>query len=387
MESTTRQSPFYQRLCFNLISICLLGLIVIYGNSIIVPLALAILFATMLLPIVRWLNRKGLKNRPLSILIPLITAILVVASIVVLLSTQIAHFVDDVPTLSEKGAEVIDNFQSWVDENAHVAIQKQNQYYRQGMENLKEQAPKLLGATFISIAGMLTYIVLIPIFTFLTLYYRRTIKEFLVGIFRNGSTRKVNEVLEESTDVAQQYITGLLIETVIVFTLNTIGFLIIGIKYAVFLALLAAILNLVPYVGILIANVLCMAVTLLTTDNVGDVVWVGIVLAIVQIFDNNFGMPMIVGNKVKINALVTIIGVLIGGALCGVPGMFLAIPTIAVMKIVFDKVPELKPWGTMLGDDSHEPAVAEAAESRFKSLKRKHREHKAKEKEGKLVNQ
>jgi predicted PurR-regulated permease PerM len=156
----------------------------------------------------------------------------------------------------------------------------------------------------------------------------------------------------------------------------------------VFLALLAAILNLVPYVGILVANVLCMAVTMLTSDNLGDVVWVGVVLGLVQIFDNNFGMPMIVGNKVKINALVTIIGVLIGGALCGIPGMFLAIPAIAVFKIVFDKVPELKPWGILLGDDSAEPATAKVAESKLRLLRRKHKEEKTgKEKEGKLVNQ
>lgn len=381
METT--HSPFYQRLSFNLISICLVGILIIYGKSIVVPLALAILFANLLLPIVRWLNNKGIRNRPFSILIPLVTSLLVVATVVLLLSSQVANFVDDVPKLSERGDALINNFQSWVDENAHVAVQKQNQYFRQGMDNLKEQAPKLVGATFISIAGLVTYIVLIPIFTFLTLYYRTTIKDFLVGIFKNGSTRRVNEVLEESTDVAQKYITGLLIETVIVFTLNTIGFLILGIKYAVFLALLAAILNLIPYVGILVANLLCMAVTLLTSDNIGDVVWVGVILGIVQIFDNNFGMPVIVGNKVKINALTTIIGVLIGGALCGIPGMFLAIPTIAVLKIVFDKVPELQPWGIILGDDTAQP---QAAEHKIRTFKRKPKEHKEK-KEGKLVNQ
>jgi len=369
--------------------LCLIGIILIYGKSIIIPLALAVLFANLLLPIVRWLNRKGLRNKPLSILAPLITSIVLVATMVFLLSSQVANFVDDIPSLSEKGDKLISNFQGWVDENAHIAVRKQNQYVKEGMDNLKEQAPKLVGATFISIAGLVTYIVLIPIFTFLTLYYRKTIKEFLVGIFKNGSSRKVNEVLEESTDVAQQYITGLLIETVIVFTLNTIGFLILGIKYAVFLALLAAILNLVPYVGILIANVLCMAVTLLTSDNVSDVVWVGVILGLVQIFDNNFGMPVIVGNKVKINALVTIIGVLIGGALCGIPGMFLAIPTIAVLKIVFDKVPELRPWGVIMGDDGEQSAVAEAATSKLRTFKRKHREHKEdkEEKEGKFVNQ
>ncbi len=294
-----------------------------------------------------------------------------------------ANFVDDVPALGEKGAKLIDNFQQWVDENAHIAVRKQNQYFRQGMDNLKEQAPRLLSVTFVSIAGMLTYVVLIPIFTFLTLYYRKTIKDFLIGVFKNGGKKSVHEVLEESTSVAQQYITGLLIETVIVFTLNCIGFLIIGVKYAIFLALLAALLNLVPYVGILVANLLCMATTLLTTDNIGDVVWVGVVLGLVQIFDNNFGMPMIVGNKVKINALVTIIGVLIGGALCGIPGMFLAIPTIAVAKIVFDKVPELKPWGLILGDDSPEPKGAEEAEAKIRFFKKKQKV----KREEKLVNQ
>jgi len=378
-------SPFYKRLAFNLLSVCLIGILIIYGKSIVVPLALAVLFATLLLPIVRFLKGKRFP-RPLSILLPLVTGILVIATVIFLLSAQVANFVEDAPALGEKGTAVIGNLQQWIDENAHMSVRKQNQYVKEGMENLKEQAPKVVGVTFISIAGVLTYVVLIPIFTFLTLYYRKTIKEFLVGVFRNGSSKRVNEVLEESTTVAQQYVTGLLIETVIVFTLNVIGFLILGIKYPVFLALLAAILNLIPYVGILVANIICMLTTLLTSDNIRDVVWVGVILGLVQLFDNNFGMPVIVGNKVKINALVTIIGVLIGGALCGVPGMFLAIPSIAVMKIVFDKVPELNPWGLMLGDDDSNSAMANAAKSKIGFLKRKQKVKKE-EREEDFVNQ
>jgi predicted PurR-regulated permease PerM len=385
MESQT-SSPFYQRLALNLISVCLIGIIIIYGKSIVIPLALAILFANLLLPITRYLSGHRF-NRPLSILIPLITAVLVIATVVVLLSSQIANFAEDVPALSEKGQKLVGNLQQWIDENAHMSVRKQNQYFKQGVDNLKEQAPKIVGVTFVSLAGLVTYMVLIPIFTFLTLYYRKTIKEFLVGAFKNGSTKKVNEVLEESTSVAQQYVTGLLIETVIVFTLNVIGFLIIGIKYPVFLALLAAMLNLVPYVGILVANILCMATTMLTSDRLSDVVWVGLVLALVQIFDNNFGMPVIVGNKVKINALVTIIGVLIGGAMCGVPGMFLAIPSIAVLKIVFDKVPELKPWGTMLGDDESHSSVADSAKRSKLGLFRRKTKVEKKGREEKPVNQ
>jgi len=110
-------------------------------------------------------------------------------------------------------------------------------------------------------------------------------------------------------------------------------------------------LNLVPYVGMLVANIFCMVITLVSSEEPKTVIWVGLVLAVVQIIDNNFTMPWIVGNKVRINALVTIIGVLVGGALCGVPGMFLAIPGLAVLKVIFDAVPRLQPWGVLLGDE------------------------------------
>ncbi|HEY8934408.1 MAG TPA: AI-2E family transporter, partial [Cyclobacteriaceae bacterium] len=85
--------------------------------------------------------------------------------------------------------------------------------------------------------------------------------------------------------------------------------------------------------------------------------WVGLILAAVQFLDNHFGMPLIVGNKVRINALATLTGILIGGALCGIPGMFLAIPSLAVLKVIFDKVPDLQPWSVLLGDNGNDSEV------------------------------
>jgi len=152
--------------------------------------------------------------------------------------------------------------------------------------------------------------------------------------------------------VSHRYIVGLLIEMVIVFALNSVGFLILNIKYALFLALVAALLNLVPYIGMLIANIFCMVITFVFSENIYDVVWVGAILAVVQFVDNNFLMPWIVGSKVKINALVTLLGVLTGGALWGISGMFLSIPALAVLKVIFDRVQSLKPYGLLLGDDT-----------------------------------
>jgi len=149
----------------------------------------------------------------------------------------------------------------------------------------------------------------------------------------------------------QHYITGLLTETSIVAVLNIIGLLIIGAPFAILLGLIAAILNLIPYIGGLIAVVLTALITFSNTGSVTKMVWAIVIFMIVQLIDNNFLVPKVIASRVKLNALISIVGVLIGGALCGVGGMFLSIPFIAICKVIFDRVEDLKPWGKVLGDD------------------------------------
>jgi predicted PurR-regulated permease PerM len=322
-----------------------------YGKSILLPIFFAILLATLLSPVFNYLQRKKFP-KALSILIPLVVSVLIFAGVVYFLSNQVIHFLEDVPALKKKLSEFGASIQQWFNQEAKIPLYKQNKYLKDGMDQLQERGPALLGSTVATLSEMISYLVLLPIYTFLTMYYKGRIKDFLISSFKNGSIAKVRGVLSECTSVAQRYVLGLCIETVIVFALNAIGFLIFGISYAIFLALLAALLNLIPYVGILVANVICIVITLVSSDQPIDGLWVGLVLLAVQFYDNNFGMPLIVGNKVKINALVTIVGIVVGGALCGIPGMFLAIPGLAVMKVVFDRVPQLEHWGTLLGDSN-----------------------------------
>ena len=145
---------------------------------------------------------------------------------------------------------------------------------------------------------------------------------------------------------------GLIIEMVIVATINAAGFFILGIQDAIFLAVLAAILNIIPYIGMLIASVFCMLIILSKSNNISDIIGVVVILVLVQFIDNNIIMPKVVSSKVKINTLISILGVLIGGALAGISGMFLSIPTIAILKVIFYRVENLKPWGILLGDET-----------------------------------
>ena len=348
-----KEEPYFKKLSYNLLCIVLAGLILYLGKDIILPLLFGMLLACLLFPITSFLARKKVPEF-LSILLPLLVSLLSMAGVIYLLSSQIAHFFDDLPALKKHLADLTDSFQDWIGEHLHITARKQEQYINETTEKVKTEGPKLIGATFLSLTEMITYAVLIPVYTFLVLYYRKTIKKFFVMQFKKTPQDKVLDILYQSRAISQRYVSGLLIETCIVFTLNTIGFLILGIQYAIFLALTAALLNLVPYIGMLVANLLCIIVTLITADNPADALWVGVVLAVVQLFDNNIGMPLIVGNNVRINALATIVGVLVGGALCGIPGMFLAIPGLAVMKVISDRVPTLQAWGMLLGDEISE---------------------------------
>lgn len=345
---TTSAIPFYARLSLNLISIVLIGLILYLGSSILMPLCFAIVLAMLLLPVVNWLIRIGLPSVP-AMLLAILLAILFAGGIIYFLSSQVASFMSDLPAIKEKLNQHLSSLQQWVNDQLNISPKQQEAV----VENAKKEMQSGSGGMGTALVGVfsgLAMLILLPIYTFLILYYRKLIHKFFLDVFK-GHPSRVEEVLTESKTIVQGYMVGLLLEMAIVTGLNTAGFLIIGIEYAVFLAVLAAVLNLIPYIGMLIASVICMLVTLTTSDSASDVIWVGVILIIVQFIDNNFIMPYIVSSKVRINALVSIIGVLAGGALAGISGMFLSIPGMAILKAIFDRVDSLKPWGELLGDD------------------------------------
>jgi predicted PurR-regulated permease PerM len=156
-------------------------------------------------------------------------------------------------------------------------------------------------------------------------------------------------VLTETKSLVQKYLQGLMIEAAIVAVLNTTGLLIIGVPYAVLLGVVGALLNMIPYIGNMISMTLAMLIALVT-GSATDVIWVAVLYTAVQFIDNNLIVPRIVASRVKLNALVSIVAVLVGGALWGVPGMFLSIPITAIAKVIMDRTESTKAWGFLLGD-------------------------------------
>lgn len=338
--------PFYFKLAMILFMLALICLLIYFGQDILVPFALSLLLAILLIPVNIFLEKRKL-SRITAIIISMIISFLFIFGLLYFLSSQIMDFSEDIPNIKKRLTQLFANVQKWITSNLNLSIREQKQY----IDSAKDSGTGVLGSTFLSLTSTLFVLTLLPIYTFLLLYYRDMLKTFLINVFKKEHREKVEDVLKESRVVVQSYMAGLMIEMGIVAVINWIGFMLIGIEYAIFLAVFAAVLNLIPYIGMLIAAIFCMLITLSTSPNPMDAVWTLAVLVLVQFFDNNIIMPKVVGSKVKINALMTILGVLIGAALCGIPGMFLSIPCIAILKVIFERVDDLKPWGMLLSDD------------------------------------
>src|SRR6185437_3864480 len=147
----------------------------------------------------------------------------------------------------------------------------------------------------------------------------------------------------------QSYMYGLLIEGLIVATLNTIALFILGVPYAILMGILGAVLNVLPFFGGILAALLPIMVATITKTGLHTQIGVAISYMIIQFIDNHFLIPYIVSSRVKINALISIVAVLLGAAVWGLSGMFLSIPFIGILKIIFDRIPEMQPWGRLLG--------------------------------------
>jgi len=361
-----KEQPFYFRASMILFMLVLIGFILFVGADIIVPFAFAVLLSILLIPITSVLERRGL-GRINAITISILLAVLFIGGVIYFLSSQILSFMDDVPVMRKRIAELVLMVQKELQARFGISVREQTSY----LNSATGSGTGIVGNTVLSLKDTLFVLTLLPIYSFLILYYRTMIKKFLLDVFKHHNKDRVEEVLAESRGVIQNYMLGLLIEMGIVALINFIGFQIVGIEYAVFLAVFAAVLNLIPYIGMLIASIFCALVTLTTSPNPADAIWALVVLWVVQFIDNNFLMPKIVGSKVKINALITILGVLIGGALCGISGTFLSIPGIAILKVIFERVDELKPWGMLLSDNitSNKPSRIYA---KITSIRRKH---------------
>ena len=339
--------PFYAKVALIFISILAFVFTMQVGQRIIIPIVFAIIIAILLNPLVNYLIRKKI-NKIISISLAVSLAILVVLGILYIISSQVTMFSETYPQLKEKfnitGTELI----HWISEKFKINESKIfawiNETESAAINNLS------IGERLTEVGQMIVIGMLLPVYLFMILYYKPLLLEFIRKLFRSEYHIAVAEVLANTKKIIQSYLVGLFFEMIIIAVLNSSGLLLLGIDYAIILGITGAVLNVIPYVGGIIAIALPMIIAFVTKDSITYPILVFFVYIFIQFIDNHFIIPKIVASRVQINALISVIVVLIGSALWGIPGMFLSIPLTAIIKVIFDHIEPLKPWGFLLGN-------------------------------------
>ncbi len=353
--------PFYAKVALIFISVFAFVFTMRVGQAIIIPIVFATMIAIVLNPLVNYLIRKKV-NKIIAISLAVALAISVVAGVVYIVSSQITMFSETYPKLKVKFNVASSQLLQWISVKFKISRETINDW----IDNTESDAisnfafgEKISAVGRLMISGML-----LPVYLYMILYYKNLLLAFIRKLFQSQHHIAVAEVLMSSKKIIQSYLVGLFFELVIVATLNSAGLLLLGIDYAVILGITGAILNIIPYIGGIIAIALPMIIAFVTKDSISYSILVFFVYIFIQFIDNHYIIPKIVASRVKINALISVIVVLIGGAVWGIPGMFLSIPLTAILKVIFDHIESLKPWGFLLGNIV--PSV-----SRFSFIKQK----------------
>lgn len=335
------------------VSQIILGLLALFyilyvGQGIILPLIYALILAIILNPLTNFFCRFGL-NRVLAILFTLVIFLLLLYLVFYFIISQSSRLSASLPLLEQKLNQLLDGGTQWVAHTFKIDISKVNQWIAKTRANALNNFGSVVGSTLLTLTGIITIIILLPVYIFMLLFYKPLLLEFISKLFPKGTHAAVAEVLVQTKRLIQSYLFGLMIEAAIVAALNSIGLLILGIPYAFLLGTLGAIINMIPFIGGILSIALPVFMAL-ATRSPSAALWVIGIYLVIQFIDNHYLVPKVVASKVRINALISIVVVLIGGALWGVAGMFVAIPLTAIIKVIFDRIEGLQPLGFLIGD-------------------------------------
>lgn len=351
MASTQPGSlPFYNKLAAVLVSLIALFYIAILGKTIIAPLVFSLIFAMLLLPLAGFLERRLRFSRSIASAVSLLLLILSMAAILFLVGSQVSSLTEDWPQFKQQVLTSLNDLQHWISINFHVKIKQQMNYLGDAASHILSTGPSVIGNAVMSVSAAIIFMIFTLIDTFFLLYYRRLIIRFLVAVFKEENSITVYDILSRIQYSIRNYILGLLLEMLVVAGAACLVLSLVGVKYAILLGLITGLFNIIPYIGFFTSLLLSTLVTFATAAAPAKILLVIVSLVGIHILDANVLFPLIIGSKVRINALITILGVIVGGSIWGISGMFLAIPIIAIAKIVFDRVENLKPWGMLLGD-------------------------------------
>jgi predicted PurR-regulated permease PerM len=320
-----------------------------YIKEILAPLVSAALLSMLVLPVCRKLERKLPAGLAITICVLLFVSVTI--GFIYITYTQIALFTEDFPLLKAKALDKFHAIQFFLERHFHISFASQSKWIDENYSKVLGAGAGVVKSLLVDVTSGLVVFLLVVVYMFLFLLTRHRIKNFFLMIFDVNHHYRVGIVINKIERLALHYIRGLLIETIIVGVLNSIGYLVLGIRQAIFLGFLASLLNLIPYVGAIFGMIFPLLMVFVFKDSIWYFIGVIVITMFTHLLHAKYLTPKIVGGYIRINALATILVIVVGGVVWGIAGMVLFLPLLGIVKIIADNVEILQPFGYLIGED------------------------------------
>jgi predicted PurR-regulated permease PerM len=327
----------------------LVVVILYFGRVVLVPVIFASLFAMLFAPMSSRLIRNGWK-RSLSTLLCVLIILFTTIGMMAIVGGQIAAFQKDLPKMKQRARETVATTQSYIYEKLKIPPADQKEIVKKQTQSSQGNGKGIVERVLGSITSTIGSFILMLVYTFLMLYNKDQFHSFFLRLYKDEDQQKVHKVVDKIATVSQKYLTGRAMSVLIIATMYAVGLTLVGIKNAILLACIAAMLTLIPYLGTVLGGLFPVVMALATEDSIQPALYAAGVLFFIQTMDNYFIEPNVVGGEVNLNALTSIFSIIVGGLIWGVAGMVLFLPMTAIVKIVCDNVEPLKPFGYLLGE-------------------------------------
>jgi predicted PurR-regulated permease PerM len=341
--------PVITRLTINFLFWILLFVILQHLRNFLYPIFLGVLFAYLFYPLASFFEKAKIP-RILANIFSIIIGISIVYGVLIFIYRRLQEFMVDMPVMEEQAIKNIRSIFAGIEGSLGLKTGPEEGQIIKLTRQLFQSSTESITTTITATFNTFFSIFIMPVYIFFFLYYRNKFKSFLMKLIPEHEHKRAGIIIEEINNVTIKYMRGIAIVVLILCVLNSVGLMIVGIKFAILWGVLAAIANFIPYFGTIIGYSLPLAIALLTGDSPNLALGVIILFIIVQFTENNILTPNIVGGLIQINPFVVILSVLFGGIIWGIPGMFLVVPFMGMAKIVFDRVPSLEHWGYLIGD-------------------------------------
>ena len=285
--------PITVRRAIELMGLYFLGMIIFMGRDVIAPMLMAFFITIVLLPVYRFFRGRKFPES-LAIALSVLLFIVIIGLLVWFFSSQISRLVSDFPQIKKNVSVHLNSLSTWINTKTNFSTERQLQLINEQSNKLLNFAGGFLSGAAASLTSIFIFFGLLPIYIFLILYYKNLLLRFVFFWFPQDNHKGVEEALREMEIIIKSYLIGLLIQISYITILLGGILTIIGIKHALLIGVIFALLNLIPYVGALIGNIIGILLTLTSSQELWRVFAVLVTIVAVQFLDNNIIMHRIV---------------------------------------------------------------------------------------------